>query len=138
MEVSTTDRIRRVGRIMNPPEQRKSGLRRDINALFRDPVTGDISGSKLGTYVAQYIAAKLLLENSDDLISHWDSLAIMFTVLIAPLMWGKFIEMKFGGLGGGRAERTEHRESASTTTTTTTGAKASVSKVDTDGSTKEP
>jgi len=122
---------------MNPLEQRKSGLRRDINALFRDPVTGDISGSKLGTYVAQYIAAKLLLENSDDLISHWDSLAIMFTVLIAPLMWGKFIEMKFGSLGGGRSERVEHRESASTTTTTT-GAKASVSKVDNDGSTKEP
>lgn len=107
----------------NPVEQRKSGLRRDVNALFRDPRTGDISGSKIGTYVAQYIAAKLLLENARDLIDHWDSLAIMFTVLIAPLMWGRFIEMKFGSVGGGRAERIEHRESASTTTTTTVPAK---------------
>jgi hypothetical protein len=105
-----------------PVEQRKSGIRRDINDLFRGP-DGKISGSKIGTYAGQFIAAKLLLNNSDELIKHWDSLAIMFTVLIAPLLWGRFVEMKFGAVMGGRAERVEHRESASVTTTTTGPAK---------------
>ena len=77
-------------------EQRKSGIRRDLNDIFRGD-DGKISGSKIGTYAGQIIAGKLLLENARDLIDHWDSLAILFTVLIAPEIWKLLMRMKYGG-----------------------------------------
>ncbi len=77
------------------PDRRQSGVRRDLNDLVRDE-SGRISGSKIGTYIGQGIAADLLLKHSHDLIDHWDSLAIMFTVLIAPEIWRKLMQMKYG------------------------------------------
>ncbi len=77
-------------------EQRKSGIRRDFNDLIR----GDdekISGSKIGTYVCQYITGHLLLTNASDVIDHWDSMAVLFTVLIAPERWRMVMKMKYGG-----------------------------------------
>lgn len=74
-----------------------SGIRRDINDLVRSP-DGKISGSKIGTYIGQYVSAHILLTHSDDLIDHWDSLAIMFTVLIAPEMWKSVMNMKYGAI----------------------------------------
>lgn len=90
---------------MTESDQRRSGIRRDFNDLVRDE-SGKISGSKLGTYAGQFISGKLLLTHSEDLIEHWDSLAIMFTVLIAPEIWRKFMAMKYGS-GSGYSEHTE-------------------------------
>lgn len=77
-------------------ERRHVGIRRDLNDLVRG-VDGKISGGKIGTYAGQYIAGQLLLSHADDLIDHWDSLAIMFTVLIAPELWKMVMNLKYGG-----------------------------------------
>ena len=81
---------------MKPVEQRKNGIRRDINDLFRSE-DGKISGAKIGTYIGQYISGHLLLTNAADVIDHWDSMAILFTVLIAPEFYKRMMVMKYGG-----------------------------------------
>ena len=98
--------------LIETEHRRSSGIRRDLNDLVRSP-DGKISGSKIGTYAGQYIAGNLLLTHADDLIDHWDSLAIMFTVLIAPEMWRMIMSMKYGGT-------TTTSESASSSRTVTT------------------
>lgn len=80
-------------------EQRRSGVRRDLNDLVRDE-SGKISGSKIGTYAGQYIAGHLLISNSEYVIDRWDSLAVMFLVLIAPEFYKRFLAMKLGGTTG--------------------------------------
>jgi len=77
------------------PERRKFGIRRDINGLVRGK-DGEISGSKIGTYLAQFIAAKLLLENGSPLPG-WDEMSVLFLVLIAPEAYKQVLAMKFGG-----------------------------------------
>ncbi len=89
-------------------EKRKSGIRRDLNGLVRGK-DGEISGSKIGTYLAQYIAANLLLTASDPLPS-WDVLAVMFLVLIAPEAYKQMMAMKWGG-GSGMTTTTTESES---------------------------
>lgn len=97
-------------------DQRKSsGIRRDINDLVRDDASGKVSGSKIGTYAGQYISGYLLLTQSDDVLSHWDSLAILLTALMLPEMLKKFITMKWGG-GGAFTQRTEHSKETTTQT----------------------
>lgn len=93
-------------------ERRKGGIRRDINGLVRGK-DGEISGSKLGTYLAQYIAAKMLLGLTT--MPSWDVLAILFMVLIAPEFYKQAMAMKWGG---GYTQRTERQESTVTRTTT--------------------
>ena len=92
-------------------DRRKGGIRRDINGLVRGK-DGEISGSKCGTYLAQYIAAKILLTMS--VIPSWDTLAILFLVLIAPEFYKQMMAMKWGG---GYTQRTERQESTTTRTT---------------------
>jgi nucleoside permease NupC len=75
-------------------EQRKSCLRRDLNALVRGK-DGELSGSKIGTYAGQFIAAKLLLAASP--LPTWDVLAVLFLVLIAPEAYKQMLAMKWGG-----------------------------------------
>lgn len=75
--------------------ERRAVWRRDLNDIVRDE-SGKISGSKIGTYAGQVIAGTLLVQNATDLIDHWDSLAIMFTVLVAPEMLKKMMAMKYG------------------------------------------
>jgi hypothetical protein len=77
-------------------ERRTQSLRRDLNDLFRGP-DGKISGSKVGTYVGQYVAAHMLLGNQEDVIAHWDSLAVLFLVLIAPEAYKRLLAMKYSG-----------------------------------------
>lgn len=77
-------------------EQRKSGVRRDFNDLIRSE-DGKISGSKIGTYAGQYISGHLLLTNATDVIDHWDSMAILFAVLIAPEFYKRMMTLKYGG-----------------------------------------
>ena len=92
-------------------ERRNTGIRRDLNNLVRDE-SGNISGSKLGTYVGQFIAAKLLLVHSEYIIERWDSLSVLFLVLIAPEAYKKFLQWKTNADG--------NRDSASFSRTTDT------------------
>ncbi len=94
-------------------KRHSSGVRRDLNDLVRSE-DGRISGSKIGTYAGQYIAARLLLTHSDDLIDHWDSLAIMFTVLIAPELWKMIMNLKYGGASSTTIEKTSVSQTVKT------------------------
>jgi hypothetical protein len=93
------------------PERRHSTFRRDLNSLFRDE-GGNLSGSKLGTYAGQVISGTFLWSHMDDLIDHWDSLTVLFLVLVAPEAYKKFMATRFGG-GGEYSERTTTSSSKS-------------------------
>lgn len=75
-------------------DRRRSGVRRDFNDLVRDE-SGKISGSKIGTYAGQGLAGWLLYTNAVALIEHWEALAMIFTVLIAPELAKKRMTMKY-------------------------------------------
>ena len=77
------------------PERRHSVLRRDLNDLVREE-SGRLSPTKIGTLVGQWIAVKLILENGATIIANWDSLMVLFMVLIAPEMFKKMLNMKYG------------------------------------------
>jgi len=76
-------------------ERRKRSLRRDINDLVRDE-GGNVSPTKVGTLVGQWLAGKLILENGTAIIANWDSLTVLFSVLIAPELFKKLLNMKYG------------------------------------------
>ena len=74
-------------------EKRKSILRRDLNDLVRDE-SGHLSPSKVGTLAGQWLSVKLILENGTAIIANWDSLTVLFSVLIAPELFKKIVNMK--------------------------------------------
>lgn len=91
-------------------ERRADSIRTDLNNLFRGR-DGKLSGSKIGTYAGQYIAGNLLLTHSTEVINRWDSMAVLFLVLIAPEAYKQALAMKWGGgNGGGTTERTDRSE----------------------------
>lgn len=95
-------------------ERRKYSVRNDLDNLFRDD-KGKLSGGKIGTYAGQIISGHLLLAHSNAIIERWDSMAILFLVLIAPEAYKRAIEMKWGGNSG----YTEHTETSRRETTIT-------------------
>ena len=97
-------------------ERRGSVLRRDLNDLVRDE-SGRLSPTKVGTLVGQWLAIKLILENGSAIIANWDSLTVLFSVLIAPELFKKLMNMKYGGPATG-----------TTTTTTDTSTQTKTSK----------
>jgi hypothetical protein len=80
-------------------ERRTVSIRRDINDLVRDE-NGHVSLTKIGGIVGQGLAVKLILEHGSEIISNWDSLTVLFSVLMAPGMLFKFVNMKYGGTNG--------------------------------------
>ena len=76
-------------------DRRNSGLRRDLNDLVRDE-SGSLSPTKIGTLVGQWLSVKLILEHGAAIIANWDSLTVLFTVLIAPELFKKLMNMKYG------------------------------------------
>lgn len=76
-------------------DRRKAGLRRDFNDLVRDE-SSSLSPTKIGTLVGQWLAVKLILEHGAAIIANWDSLTVLFTVLIAPELFKKLMNMKYG------------------------------------------
>ena len=74
---------------------RGSIMRRDINDLVRDE-SGKLSPTKIGTLAGQWLAIKLILENGAVIILNWDSLMVIFSVLIAPEIFKKLLNMKYG------------------------------------------
>lgn len=80
-------------------DQRTYGIRRDINDLVRG-VDGKISGSKVGTYYAQFLSGKVLLAVTPVNLPTWDVLAVLFLVLIAPEAYKQMMAMKWGGALG--------------------------------------
>ena len=81
---------------MNGPERRTSTMRRDLNDLVRDP-SGHLSTTKIGTLVGQWLSVKLILQHGSEIIANWDSLSVLFMVLIAPEIFKKMLNMKYGG-----------------------------------------
>ena len=73
-------------------------MRRDLNNLVRGE-DGYLSTTKIGTLVGQWLAVKLILENGTEIIANWDSLTVLFSVLIAPELAKRLIAMKYGGNG---------------------------------------
>ena len=76
-------------------EKRIATIRRDLNDLVRDE-SGHLSPTKIGTLVGQWLAVKLILENGGEIIANWDSLTVLFTVLIAPEVLKKWVNHKYG------------------------------------------
>lgn len=76
-------------------ERRQSVLRRDLNDLVRDE-SGRLSPTKIGTLVGQWLAVKLILSHGSEIIANWDSLTVLFSVLIAPELFKKLMNMKYG------------------------------------------
>lgn len=70
-------------------------MRRDLNDLVRDE-SGNLSPTKIGTLVGQWLSVKLILENGAAIIANWDSLLVLFSVLIAPELVKKMVNMKYG------------------------------------------
>ena len=83
------------------PERRTSTIRRDLNNYFRDE-TGDLSPTKIGLAIGQWLSVKLILEHGAEIIANWDSLTVLFSVLIAPDVFKKLFNMKYGN---GHAEK---------------------------------
>ncbi len=77
-------------------ERRMSGVRRDLNDLVRDE-SGKCSPAKVGAMIGQGIAIKYLLEHWQSVITSWDILTILLSVLIAPDLFKKLLVMKYGG-----------------------------------------
>lgn len=80
------------------PERRSAIWRRDLNDLVRDE-SGRLSPTKIGTLAGQWLVVKLILEHGSEIIANWDSLTVLFCVLIAPEMFAKLVRMKYGGNG---------------------------------------
>lgn len=76
-------------------ERRTSTLRRDLNDLVRDE-SGRLSPTKIGTLVGQWLAVKLIIQHGSEIIANWDSLTVLFCVLIAPELFKKMLNMKYG------------------------------------------
>lgn len=73
-----------------------AGWRRDLNDSVRDE-GGKFSFEKVGGLAGQFIAGKYLLEHWEQAIKSWDILTVLFTVLIAPTLFKKLMNMKYGG-----------------------------------------
>jgi hypothetical protein len=86
-------------------ERRTSILRRDLNDLVRDE-SGHLSPTKIGTLVGQWLSVKLILEHGGEIIANWDSLTVLFSVLIAPELFKKMLNMKYGGSAAGTPKDT--------------------------------
>ncbi len=95
-------------------KERTQNLRRDINDLVRED-DGRLSAEKIGMMVGQWLAVKLIVENGSIIVTNWDSLTVLFLVLIAPATFVKLAGMKYGGGGNGAPAPV----SVTTTTTAT-------------------
>ena len=97
-------------------DQRKAGIRRDLNDLVRDR-EGRLDPVKIGTLVGQWLAVKLILEHGAAIIGNWDSLTVLFLVLTAPEMFKKLVNMKYGGTTTGTTSTTVSTTEATTQAT---------------------
>ena len=80
---------------MTRDKERRGILRRDLNDLVRDE-SGRLSPTKIGTLLGQWLSVKLILQNGAEIIANWDSLTVLFAVLIAPEIFKKMLNMKYG------------------------------------------
>ena len=90
---------------MTAIDRRQSTIRRDLNDLVREE-GGRLSPTKIGTLVGQWLSVKLILENGEKIIANWDSLSVLFLVLIAPEIAKKMLNMKYGGVTSTTTETT--------------------------------
>ena len=78
------------------PDNRKASVRRDLNDLVRDD-KGRMSPARIGLLIGQWLAIKLILEHGSEIIANWDSLLVLFTILVAPDVLRKVASMKYNG-----------------------------------------
>lgn len=76
-------------------ERRTQAWRRDLNDAFRDEM-GRLSPSKIGSIAGQFISGQYLWVHWEKVISNWDTMTILFSVLIAPELFKKLLNMKYG------------------------------------------
>ena len=76
-------------------DARGSRLRRDINALIRDP-NQNISASKLWVNIGNAVTVYLLIAYGELIVLHWEVLAVLLTILVAPDLLKKVISLKYG------------------------------------------
>ena len=107
---------------MTIDQRRYPTWRRDLNNIVRDE-SGEISGTKIGTLVGQWIAAKYLLVHYEKVLQSWESMVILFSILIAPQMFLKLLNMKYGGVDEKPAPVTTVTTATAETVTTTKGKK---------------
>lgn len=71
-------------------------IRKDINDLTRDE-KGRLSATRVGLLLGQWLAVKVIIQNGPAVIDNWDSMLVLFLVLIAPDALRKIVSMKYGG-----------------------------------------
>ena len=69
-------------------------IRKDLNDLVRDE-KGMLSPVKIGLLVGQWLSVKLILEHGSEIIANWDSLIVLFSVLVAPDVLKLIVRMKY-------------------------------------------
>ena len=79
-------------------------MRRDLNDAVRT-ADGKISTLKIGGIVGQAIAAYLLLKHSESAIKTWDSLLVLFSVLIMPELLKSIIKGKYASIADDSREQ---------------------------------
>ena len=97
-------------------ERRVATLRRDLNDLVRDS-EGNLSPTKIGLLIGQWLAVKLVLEHGEKIIANWDSLMVLFSILIAPEMFKKLLNAKFSAGQNGTTVSVQKTESVVATQT---------------------
>lgn len=103
-------------------ERRKSTLRRDLNDLVRDE-SGALSPSKIGTLIGQWLSIKLILEHGPEIIKNWDTLTVLFMILMAPELLKRLMRHKYEGpVTGTKTTKTD----TSTQTTTQQAIKGTI------------
>lgn len=83
-----------------PPEHRHANVRRDLNDLVRDE-SGRVSEAKAWASVGKLAAVYLLIYHSENVINHWDALAILLLIVVAPDLLKKWLTMKYGAVTNG-------------------------------------
>lgn len=103
-------------------ERRIPAWRRDFNDIVRDE-SGQVSLGKVGAFIGQIIAAKLMVEHSEKVIAAPESMAILLTALIAPEVIKKLLTMKYGVMDEPKKVVTVASAEVTTTTTPKKGRK---------------
>jgi len=69
--------------------------RRQFTDAFNDP-GGKFSPSKATAWLGQLSLLAHMTANFNELMLHWDALALVITAVIAPELVKKFLTMRFG------------------------------------------
>jgi len=75
-------------------KDKRNVLRRDLNDVVRSP-DGRVSEAKLWASAGKAASLFLIMRYSESVIAHWDVLAVLLLVLVAPDLLKKMVAMKY-------------------------------------------